>query len=118
MSSRSGDGVNDIDSDRVLVQVVELDQRRQIGWGTNVAERLVDRADDVRHAITRGGEVVASSVAELQAIEGWRLGQVSATFAVTLTAEAGAIVSKASAEATFEVTVTFQRDQSRKPEGT
>jgi hypothetical protein len=103
--------VNEVDSDQVLVQVVELDQKRQIGWGTNVAERLGDRADDVRRAITSGGEVVANSVAELQAVQGWRLAQASATFAVTLTAEAGAIVSKASAEATFEVTVTFQRDQ-------
>ncbi len=103
--------MNDMESGQVLVQVVELEQGREIGWGTNVAERLGDRAGDVRRAITRGGEVVANSVADLQAIQGWRLDQVSASFAVTLTAEAGAIVSKASAEATFEVTVTFQRDQ-------
>jgi hypothetical protein len=103
--------MNDTESRQVLIQVVEVEQGREIGWGTNLAERLGDRADDVRRAITTGGEVVANSLAELRAIEGWRLGEVSASFGVTLTAEAGAILSKASAEATFEVTVTYQRDQ-------
>ena len=34
---------------------------------------------------------------------------MSASFGITLTAEAGVIVSKASAGATFEVSVTFTR---------
>jgi hypothetical protein len=97
--------------EQVVVQVVELEQGREIGWGTNLAESLGDRADDVRQAITTGSGVIADSLSELRTIQGWRLGEVSASFGVTLAAEAGAILSKASAEATFEVTVTYQRDQ-------
>jgi hypothetical protein len=52
---------------------------------------------------------VAKSLQSLAAPEGWRLGEVSASFGITLTAEAGVIVSKASAGATFEVSVTFTR---------
>ena len=37
------------------------------------------------------------------------LGEVSAKFGITLTAEAGVIVSKASAGATFEISVKFTR---------
>jgi hypothetical protein len=40
---------------------------------------------------------------------GWNLGEISASFGVTLTAEAGALITKASAAATFEVVVTFRR---------
>jgi hypothetical protein len=42
-------------------------------------------------------------------VQGWRLDNVSASFGVTLTAEAGALLSKASAGATFDVTVTYKR---------
>jgi len=34
---------------------------------------------------------------------------VSASFGITLAAEAGVLLSKASTEATFDVTITFQR---------
>ena len=52
---------------------------------------------------------MAKSLQSLTAPEGWRLGEVSASFGITLTAEAGVIVSKASAAATFEVSVKFTR---------
>ena len=94
----------------VLVQVVEVEQGREIGWGANLAEQLGERSEDIRHAITTGAKVVADSLSELRVDQGWRLGEVSASFGITLTAETGVILSKASAGATFEVVVTYQRD--------
>ena len=97
-------------SKSVLVQVVEVEEGREIGWGSNLAEQLEERLEDVRTAITAGAKAIADSLGGLPAAHGWRLGEVSASFGVTLSAEAGiAILSKASAGATFEVTVTYQQ---------
>jgi hypothetical protein len=97
------------ESHPVLVQVVDVRAGREIGWGTNLADNLRDRLDDIRTAIAAGAKTVAESLHSLPAAEGWRLGEVSASFGITLAAESGVILSKVSGEATFEVTVTFQR---------
>jgi hypothetical protein len=58
-----------------------------------------------------GAKAVADSLEGLPGTKGWRLGEVSASFGIPLTAEAGVILSKASAGATFEVTILYKRDQ-------
>ena len=94
----------------VLVQVLpDAVAGREIGWGTNVAEQLESRLDDIRRAIAAGATAVARSLDSLSGAPDWQLDSVSASFGITLTAEAGALVSKASAGATFEVTVTYKR---------
>ena len=105
--------MNDTNSEeKVLVQVVPLDEaRQQISWGESTAERLHNRLEDIRSAIAEGAKAVADSLEGLPGAKGWRLEEVSASFGVTLTAEAGVILSKASAGATFEVTVLYRRDQ-------
>jgi hypothetical protein len=85
---------------------------REIGWGTNVAEQLESRLDDIRRAIASGTMAVAGSLDSLHSVPDWRLDNVSASFGVTLTAEAGALLTKAAAGATFEVTVTYKRTAS------
>lgn len=95
---------------QVWVQVVELDSERQIGWGSNLAQHLHERIGDIREAIVSGSSTVAESIGSLVSPEGWELGEVTASFGVALTAEAGAILTKASGEATFEVSVTFKRN--------
>ena len=95
--------------DHVWVQVVELDSNRQIGWGSNLEQRLNERIGDIRAAVVSGSSAVAESIGSLVSPEGWELGEVTASFGVALTAEAGAILTKASGEATFEVEVTFKR---------
>lgn len=97
------------ESHPVLVQVVEVRAGREIGWGTNLVDTLRNRLDDIRTAIAAGAETVAESLHKLPSAEGWSLGEVSASFGITLAAESGVILSKASGEATFEVTVTFKR---------
>ena len=97
--------------DRVLVQVVDVNVTadREITFGRSLADALADRADDIRSAIEAGSKSVADSLESLTTPEGWRLGEVSASFGITLTAEAGVIISKASAGATVEVSVKFMR---------
>ena len=97
---------------QVFVQVVaDVDTGRQISWATNVAENLEGRIEDVRRAVSSGTAAVAESLPSLAAAEGWRLTEVSARFGISLTAEAGVIISKAEAGATFEVSVTFARSE-------
>ncbi len=76
----------------VLVQVVGVEDGREIGWRKNLAEQLEDRSDDIHQAIAAGTKVVADGLDRLQAIQGWRLGEVSASFGVTLATEAGVIL--------------------------
>lgn len=94
----------------VLVQVVpDAAAGREIGWGTSVAEQLEGRLDDIRRAIESGATAVAASLVSLSDAPQWRLEDVSASFGITLTAEAGVLLSKASAGATFEVAITYRR---------
>jgi Trypsin-co-occurring domain 1 len=93
----------------VLVQVTPIEAGREIGWSASVAEQLGARIDDLRQAIAEGTRAVAESLPELGGAAGWRLNEVSASFGLALTAEAGVILSKASAATTFDVTVSFAR---------
>jgi Trypsin-co-occurring domain 1 len=100
-------------SSQVYVQVVELDPGREIGWGSSVAQQLRDRAADIERGIVAASETIAASLGSLASVDGWELAEVSASFGVTLTAEAGVIVSKASAGATFDVSFGFKRMPAR-----
>jgi hypothetical protein len=94
----------------VLVQVVpDAAAGREIGWGSSVAEQLEGRIDDIRRAIHSGATAVAGSLVSLPDAAQWEIGEVSASFGITLTAEAGVLLSKASAGATFEVAITYRR---------
>jgi hypothetical protein len=93
----------------VFVQVVDIAQGRQISWGSNAVERLGDRLADVRNAIIAGANTINIDFDSLPVQRDWQINEVSATFGVALTAEAGVVLSKAAMEATFEVTVTLQR---------
>jgi hypothetical protein len=102
--------VSETPASEVLIQVVPgAVAGREIGWGTNVAERLESRLDDIRRAIASGATAVAESLGTLPSARDWHLDNVTASFGITLTAEAGAILSKASAGATFDVTITYKR---------
>jgi hypothetical protein len=96
-------------ADKILVQVVPVEPGREIGWGSSRVEAFRDRLKDVQEAVAAGARAVADSLDGLPSAEGWRLGEVSGSFGICLTAETGVILTKASAAATFEVTVTFHR---------
>jgi hypothetical protein len=95
----------------VRVETVELDAAgtRQISSRQRTTALLRDRRGDIEAAVGEACEIVQDSVAKVEARHGWRVGSLEAKFGLTLGAEAGVIVSKASAEASFEVTVTIER---------
>ncbi|WP_433273411.1 CU044_2847 family protein [Actinosynnema sp. CS-041913] len=95
----------------VRVETVELDAvgGRQISARHRGTALLADRKDEIRQGIQSAVEVVRDSLADDRDERGWRVSSVEATFGITLSAEAGVILGKASAEATFEVTLTVER---------
>ena len=94
---------------RVLVQVVPVEDGREISWGSNKVQNLADRLADIKAAIASGAAAVADSLGALPRTPGWQVSEVSGSFGLSLAAEAGVILTKASAQTTFEVTVTFER---------
>ena len=72
-------------------------------------ELLSERRSDIESAVGEACGIVQDSAAKLDERHGWRVSTLEAKFALTLSAEAGVIVSRASAEASFEITVTIER---------
>lgn len=95
----------------VRVETVELDAAgtRQIGPRHRTTALLQDRRDDIEAAVGEACAIVQDSAVKVEARHGWRVSSLEAKFGIVLGAEAGVIVSKASAEASLEVTVTIER---------
>lgn len=100
---------DDARRDSVVVQAVHVASGREISWSDTLVQRLEDRVDDIREAIVAGAQAVAADAERMTLTNGWQVDEISATFGVTLTADARVLVSRAGAEATFEVTVTLRR---------
>lgn len=103
-----GWAMRDVD---VRVETVELDASgdRQIRSRTRATERLAQRRPEIQAAIVQTSEIAQEALGNLAEPPGWKVASLKLTFGVTLAAEAGVIVSKASAEASFEVTLTVER---------
>jgi hypothetical protein len=101
--------MTDLAEGQVLIQVVPVENDREILWGSNKVQHLAERLDDIKSAIATGTRTVADSLVNLPGAQGWQLTEVSGSFGLSLAAEAGVILTKASAETTFEVTVKFER---------
>jgi len=95
----------------VRVETVELDSSgtRQIASRRRTTALLQDRREDIEAAVQEACDIVQDSVAKVDVKGPWRVKSVEAKFGLTLAAEAGIVVSRASAEASFEVTVTIER---------
>ncbi|MFD3839808.1 CU044_2847 family protein [Streptomyces sp. NPDC058642] len=63
----------------------------------------------MREAIQQATVLAQDSLAQVPERHGWAVSSVQVTFGLTLAAEAGVILSKASAEASLEVTLTVER---------
>ena len=99
------------DAPSVRVETVELNGNgaRQIGPRTRRSAPLADRADELQSAIVQASAIAQNSLAQVPQHNGWSVSGMEVTFGITLAAEAGVILSKASAEASFEVTLTVER---------
>ncbi|MEU4743974.1 CU044_2847 family protein [Actinosynnema sp. NPDC023658] len=90
---------------------MELDPAgsRQISAKYRSSALLEDRRDEIQDGIRAAVDVVRASLESEQERNGWQVTSVEATFGITLSAEAGVILTRASAEASFEVTLTVER---------
>jgi len=95
----------------VRVEVIELDDSgfRQVSEGSRVTARLSERSAEVQEAIREASNIAQDSLQNLPERPGWRVSGLEVTFGLTLAVEAGVIVSKASGEASFEVTLSIER---------
>lgn len=91
--------------------VDELDStgRRQIASRERTTALLEDRREEIQTAISQAVVIVQAPLAQQPEANGWKVSSVTATFGITLSAEAGVILTRASAEASFEVTLTIER---------
>ncbi|WP_127451385.1 CU044_2847 family protein [Streptomyces sp. B29(2018)] len=96
----------------VRVETVALDTAgsRQIASRTRATTALGDRSAELEAAIVQASSIAQQSLTQVPQRDGWRVAGMEVTFGLTLAAEAGVILSKASAEASFEVTLTVERD--------
>lgn len=95
----------------VRVETVALDSTgsRQISSRTRTSAALGERAAELEEAIVQASDIAQQSLAHVPDRNGWQVSSMAVTFGLTLAAEAGVILSKASAEASFEVTLTVER---------
>jgi Trypsin-co-occurring domain 1 len=94
----------------VLVETVRLDSSgsRQIGSKSRTTALLRDRRAEIEAAVREASTIVQNS-ADAPSKDGWGVTKLEAKFGLTLAAEAGVVLSRASAEASFEITITIQR---------
>jgi len=91
------------------ILTVEIDpESRQIGSRTRLTELLNDRKSDIHAAIEQAVEILKGAASQKEDESGWRVSTIDAKFGIVLTAEAGVIISKASAEASLEVSITVE----------
>jgi Trypsin-co-occurring domain 1 len=95
----------------VRVETVRLDSSgtRQIRERGRTTALLRDRADDIESAVQEASAIVQGSVAKVHDKDGWGVKSVEVKFGLVLTAEAGVLLTRASAEASLEVTLTIER---------
>ncbi|MGW7385452.1 CU044_2847 family protein [Streptomyces sp. NPDC054794] len=95
----------------VRVETVELNGHgaRQISSRTRQSASLADRSEELQEAIRQASTIAQDSLAQVPERHGWSVTGMEVSFGITLAAEAGVILSKASAEASFEVTLTVER---------
>lgn len=97
---------------KVLVETLQIDSSgtRQIGPKTRGIASLQDRRQDIEAAVREASEILQDSVAKVEGEDkaGWRFKSLEVKFGLTLGIEAGVILSRASAEASFEITITIE----------
>jgi hypothetical protein len=95
----------------VRVETVALDSTgsRQISSRSRSSSALGERAAELEEAIVQASAIAQQSLSQVPHRNGWQVSNMAVTFGLTLAAEAGVILSKASAEASFEVTLTVER---------
>ncbi|MFI7336130.1 CU044_2847 family protein [Micromonospora aurantiaca (nom. illeg.)] len=97
----------------IHVQVVPRgDTRGDLAGGRlieNLKDRINELGDSIMEVSGRLQERLAAAEKE-DSSAGWRLAEAQITFSLDLEAEAGVIVSRTSASASFEVSLSWSRE--------
>jgi hypothetical protein len=93
---------------QIEVRSAESFGNRQISERKRVTEELSKRRSDIEAAIKEASRMATDSL-NASTAEGLQIASLEVTFGITLTTEAGVIVSRVSAEASLEVKITIDR---------
>jgi hypothetical protein len=95
----------------VRVETVELDAagNRQISARRRTTELLAQRRAEIEAAIREAADLVGASLGEQPQQPGWQVSSVEATFGITVAAETGVVLTKATAEAALTVKIVVER---------
>lgn len=95
----------------VRVETIEVTEsgNRQIASKARAAELLSERRDDIHAAVAEAADVVRDSISKVPDKDGWRVSRVEANFGIKLKAEAGVILTRVGAEASFDVRIVVER---------
>ncbi|WP_405472631.1 CU044_2847 family protein [Paenarthrobacter ilicis] len=80
-----------------------------IGSHRPLAEMIRNRQEDINNAVGSISGLIRSSLQRLQSDDEWKLDQFEANVGVSLTAEAGAVITKASSTGTIGIKLTYKR---------
>lgn len=96
----------------VLVETIEVSEsgNRQIANRVKAAELLADRREDIEAAVAEAAGVVQGSIGKVSEKDGWKVARVEANFGIKLKADAGVILTRVGAEASFDVKIVVERD--------
>ena len=87
---------------------IDIEDKREIKSRYPEVLSLTERSAEIKAAISETVDILRQSATFAnKESSGWRVDTLEASFSVTLAAEAGVMVTKASAEACFEVTITL-----------
>ena len=96
----------------VVVEVLNVaSDMRQIGPREKLLASIDERRQQLEEAIISGVDISGEALKKVPSTPGWQVSELSVRFGVAVTAEAGAIVTRAGGEASFEVNVTITREQ-------
>jgi Trypsin-co-occurring domain 1 len=95
----------------VWVETVEFDVAggRQVSSRRRARELLQERRSEIEAAIGEAAGIVRAAADKTPDEAGWRTTSVEATFGITVAAETGVVLTKASAEASLEIKITIER---------
>ena len=94
-----------------LIEVINIGSgKRQIGPKETILKDLQKRRPDLEAAITAGVDLSGDALSNTSSTRGWHVSEFEVKFGISLTAEAGVIVSRAGGEASFEVSVKITRE--------
>lgn len=97
-------------SSQVWVEVVQgqPSSGRPIGPRHRVSELLLERKPDIEAAVVKMSEILAASASAAKDAGKWEVSSLEFTFGITLSAEAGVVISRFGTEASFEVKMSIE----------